>query len=95
MSSAFLSERGLLGVLWDYWGCYASLSELGFLGLGGFLGFCCCVVGGLVLSWGVGWGVRLAPPFLLCPLTPALSPEGRGGLFIAGDGFGWCFGDVV
>ena len=37
-------------------------------------------------------GVLLAPPFLLCSLTPALSPEGIGGAFIASDGFSWCFG---
>ncbi len=27
------------------------LSELGFLGLGGFLGFCCWLFGGLVFVW--------------------------------------------
>ena len=40
------------------------------------------------------WGVRLAPPFRPCPLTPALSPEGRGGTCVVDGGFSWCFGGV-
>ena len=68
MSSAFLYERGLLGVLWDYWSCRASLSELGFLGLGGFLGFCCCGLGGVVLVESV-WPLPFAPVTLTLALS--------------------------
>ncbi len=56
-----VSVVGLSCMLW-----HVGLSELGFLGLGGFLGFCCCLnwdswdfVGGLVLGWGV----------FVCPLS--------------------------
>ena len=38
--------------------------------------------------------VHLAPPFLPCPLTPALSPEGRGGTCVVDRCFSWCFRGV-
>ena len=33
--------------------------------------------------------VEIALGEAVCPLTPALSPEGRGGLFVVDGGFSW------
>ncbi len=47
------------------------LSELGFVGLEGFLGFCCCGLGGVAL----GWVVWLGESFWPLPSSSAPSPR--------------------
>ena len=47
------------------------LSELGFLGLGGFLGFCCCGLGGLCWVALLVWAPR-----------PLRLRKGRAGLLL-------------
>ena len=100
--NACCSLKHALGVLsscflnWDCWGfcgilgVACSLSELGFMGLGGFLGFCCCGLGGVALGWVRGCLGCPARLFAPVALTLALSRccwvfGGEGALFIAGE----------
>ena len=49
---------------------------------------------GVGWMWGLRWGILPGPSLPPLPLTPALSPEGRGGFVHSRRGFSWGFGGV-